>query len=176
MCIPVVVLIRCISVENVEAMQRFIAALMSAMTASADRLLHLHEQNRAMLDAQFATQVVLGMGRGSPEIPLLYKLRRGMIQVAHCCGFEREGRREGESEMYSHVDARAAVKGRAIARNCRDCVCGRWGFQESLRGCAAVALRRCSVGDVWCQQEICACRRVTNEPESDARKIHTGAD
>lgn len=65
--------------ETVARMQRFIAALMEAMAASAARLFALCDSHRALCDGDFAMQVIGALPKGSPESGLLYKIRRGAL-------------------------------------------------------------------------------------------------
>lgn len=68
-----------LSTETVEQMQRFISALMAAMEASKTRLWKLFLDHQDLSDAQFATQIIASLGKGSPEGGILYKLRRKQI-------------------------------------------------------------------------------------------------
>ena len=67
------------ALTTIQGMHEFIASLMSAMDASKARLWALYLQHRELSDQDFATSIVPTLAKGSPEVALLYKLRKGTI-------------------------------------------------------------------------------------------------
>jgi hypothetical protein len=110
-------------------MHNFVSALMTSMTSTKARLWAEHLQHRELSDRQFATTVVPKYGKGSPEVPLLYKMRSGAIA--------------NEEQLLEEVGVCSRAHLSIAHSLVADCQCCqervRWS-QEDIRACATTPL------------------------------------